>query len=335
MAYTPPLFNAADLTFVGTYTPPEFNAADLYFTSDAGITLYQTWTDSTYVYAAKSNGLDIYDITSESVYAYINYTGGFTTVWANDDRVFIGTADDGVKYIEKACISGSISVPISLDGCLHDFNIYPGTITDTNVRYIHGSGATVMVLTVSGIDIMKYDFQGYHSYTIVTDGTKCFLTSQNKGYYIIDSGDSWSLNRIDSSLHDWTTPDYSYITGSGIFPGSVSLSDVFVTEGTSTDSISNVLFTATSSGIYVIDEEFNYYNNYDTLFTNESINFTAAWADPTTSLNSGKFYVASSDSFYVVDASTSGIYDYYTQTHVGRANESLEAEDIIDINVGE
>lgn len=222
----------------------------------------QIWTDALYVYASTTSGMEIYDITSESKYAYINYTGGFNTVWGNDDLVFVGTSNDGVKYINKTCISGSVGAPYNLDSCLVNFSFYPGTITSNNVRYIHGSDKTVMVLTESGINVKKYDAQSVHSYTTMSGGIKCFLTSQNKGYYIVNTNGEYSINRIDSALHDWLLPDVSYITGSGIFTEGIILNDMFVTELTSSGGLSNTIFCATSSGAYVIDEQTLYYDIY-------------------------------------------------------------------------
>lgn len=65
-----------------------------------------------------------------------------------------------------------------------------------------------------------------------------------------------------------------------------------------------------------------------------SNNFTSIWADVGANYNSGRFYVASNNTFNVVDASVPKIYDYYTQTYGGRFQETLESNDIVDINVG-
>lgn len=64
----------------------------------------------------------------------------------------------------------------------------------------------------------------------------------------------------------------------------------------------------------------------------DSNNFVAIWADDTAGYDSGKFYVATQGSFCVVDGSVPSIYDCYTETMVGRAQESLDSNDIVDIN---
>lgn len=62
-------------------------------------------------------------------------------------------------------------------------------------------------------------------------------------------------------------------------------------------------------------------------------NFVAIWADPDASLNSGKMYVGSTGYFNTVKLDDQTIYDWYSETRAGRANESLERSDIIDSNV--
>ncbi len=82
-------------------------------------------------------------------------------------------------------------------------------------------------------------------------------------------------------------------------------------------------------------------DSYDFDFTSESFvynvlagtsnNFTAIWADPTTSLSTGKMYIASPAAFSVVDSTV--LVDYYTTTHSGAGEEVLQREDIKDINI--
>jgi hypothetical protein len=225
--------------------------------------VYQIWTDSDYVYAATSSGLDIYDLASEDKYAYITYEG-FNTVWGNDDRVFVGTSTSGVKYINKTCISGSIVSPYDLYFCLNDLSdlTYYHELTSDNIRYIHGSDDILCVVTNSGVDVVKLDPQSYRSYSLVSDVRKCFMTS-DKFYYTI-SGTEWSLNRVDSCLWDWTSPDRVYTTGDGIFGAGIKLNDVYITENTTSDGNNNTIFCSTSSGVYIINEQTKAYTIYYT-----------------------------------------------------------------------
>ena len=63
-------------------------------------------------------------------------------------------------------------------------------------------------------------------------------------------------------------------------------------------------------------------------------NFTSIWADLVASYSGGKFYAASADAFNIVNVSNNSRYDYYTETHGGRAQEVLDSDDITDLNVG-
>ncbi len=92
-------------------------------------------------------------------------------------------------------------------------------------------------------------------------------------------------------------------------------------------------FDFTESGYIPISYDFDFYTpiaSY-TILAGTSNNFTAIWADPTTSLTTGKIYIASSSAFSIVDSTV--LVDYYTTTHSGGANEALNQDDIVDINI--
>lgn len=219
-------------------------------------TLNQIWTDSTYVYTATTEEFSVTDIAEESVVAYIRDYGEFTTVWANDTAVFVGTTS-GIKYLYKTCISGTIISPEDISLCLMDY-VSPYGVTDEEIRYLHGNNDFLMCCTVSGVDVYKLEPNGYRSSAYVEGVQKCFMTSTGKFYYTL-SGINWSINRVDRPQIDWVTPDEVYTTGSGIFDEGLVINDIFVTEQND-----NVIFTATSSGVYVIDEATLNYNKYYT-----------------------------------------------------------------------
>jgi len=60
-------------------------------------------------------------------------------------------------------------------------------------------------------------------------------------------------------------------------------------------------------------------------------NFTAIWADADAGLYTGKIYIASLAAFSIVNDTV--LIDYYTTTHKGAVNETLEQNDIKDINI--
>ena len=222
-------------------------------------TLYHIYTDSAYVYAATSDGLDIYDITSEQKYAYITSQCVVNTVWGNSDKVFIGTTTSGINYFYKTCISGSVDDPYDISECLNPLSdlTYYSTLTSDTIRYLHGYDDTLLVITDSGVDVIKLDPQSFRSYTTMS-GRKGFMTSVNKFYYTTTD----SINRMNNDTYDWSIPDITYATGSGIFEAGITINDIFVTEGTSQDGIEDTLFVATSSGVYVIDEGIGEYIIY-------------------------------------------------------------------------
>lgn len=65
-----------------------------------------------------------------------------------------------------------------------------------------------------------------------------------------------------------------------------------------------------------------------------SVNFTSIWAEPTADISTGRFQVASRGtgaalSIIIIDDKT--LYDYYTTTVSGRAQEALESDKIVDL----
>ena len=170
-----------------------------------------------------------------------------------------------MKYIKKTCVSGSIVTPYDITTCLNDFNdLTPySTLTSDYVRYLHGYESTVLVITDTGVDVVKINPQSYRSYTNTSMARKGFMTAAGKFYYTV-SDVEWSLDRVDSTQTDWTDTDYSWITGSGILASGVELNDIFITESTSQTGAANTLFVSTSSGVYIIDEETESYNVYYT-----------------------------------------------------------------------
>jgi hypothetical protein len=263
MSYTPPSSDNANLIFCNSYTPPLGDVADLILGYVSSF-LHQICNDENYVYAATTLGLDIYDIETEEKYAYITYDNGFNTVWANDNRVFLGTTNSGVKYFNKTCISGSVINPYDLSVYFSDLSglTYYSSLTSNYIKYIHGNGDKLLVITNSGIDVVKLDPQSYRSYTTITSGVKGFMTSTGKFYYTVSGTNEWSIHQLNTCLVDWSLPDSVYRTGGGIFAEGITLNDIFITENTASDGTSNTLFVATSSGVYVIDEFDDSYDVY-------------------------------------------------------------------------
>lgn len=70
------------------------------------------------------------------------------------------------------------------------------------------------------------------------------------------------------------------------------------------------------------------------LLAGTSTEFVAIWADPDASQTNGRFQAASTGTgaaLSVIDIAASTLYDFYTTTVSGRANEALESDNIIDL----
>jgi len=121
------------------------------------------------------------------------------------------------------------------------------------------------------------------------------------------------------------------------------------TRGGHSPSNNNLIFPAVG-GVSGLPEDFNFTEggysptSYDfnfgeasqivfNLFGGTSNNFVAIWADPTASLTNGKMYASSQSAFSVVSMDDDSLYDFYTTTHKGRGNETLESDTVIDLNV--
>lgn len=240
-----PTITGSTFNFTGEYFPPSWSGTHTYNFGAGFPNVNQIWADNDYVFAACPNGLNIIDIASELQYSFITYSGGFTTVWANEDKVFLGTSTSGIKYINKTCISGSIDMPFALT-CLTDYAIAP-RLRSNEIRYIYGYDDLIVCCTASGVQSLG--IYGYESETLTPDAWKCFMTSSTAIYYTT-SGTYWAVNKVDSAQCDWLHPHTTYSAdGFSPVPSGVRINDLFITN--------NTIFLATSNGICVIDEAAN------------------------------------------------------------------------------
>ena len=231
---------------------------DFNFGEDA-LRLYQIYSDDDYIYTATSVGLRIFDADTDDYVSYIDYEGGFTTVAGNDDFVFLGTTGSGIKYVRKTCVNGDPDVPIILLTCLEDYLYFPN-LTSNDIRNLHVNGDFLSAITTGGIDVIKMGPQGYRSSTTFSGlarAEKCFITSNGELYYTISGVGGHRLDIMGTTLCDWSEVNYKYLDFNN-----QELNDIFITEGTSLDGVSNTIFVATTSGVYVIDDGTKQINIY-------------------------------------------------------------------------
>lgn len=227
------------------------------------VLLRQIFNDSNYVYAVTTSGLDLIEIESENKAAYISNEGGFSTVWANEESVYLGTDSEGIKYLEKDTISGSISFPIDLKSNLKDYDFQYNS-SSSEIVFLHGYEDILSVVTSNGIDILKNGLGGFKSSTTVSGITKCFVTSKRELYYIVQDSEYDGVHKINTVFCDWVNPDVSYLSGASFLPANQDINDIHITVNTSETGEDNTLFVATSSGIFVWDEGTDGFDAYYT-----------------------------------------------------------------------
>jgi hypothetical protein len=214
------------------------------------------WRDVDYAYAATTSGLSIFDLSTTNKVASIFNESGFTTIWGNDSTIYLGTSDAGLKYLDKSVIS-----PGGLEEYLLDYDYYYNA-SSSNIKYLHGSGDMLAVVTDISIDVIRNGANSFKSTTSGTNFLKCFLTSKKELYYTEQSEDSAGVGKINCALCDWDAPDVYYGAGTSFLPEGHVANDIFVTESTAGDGIANTLFVASSYGAYVIDESTSEFEAY-------------------------------------------------------------------------
>ena len=334
MTYTPQNGNVVLLNFVELY-PSQQDGGNVRINFGGASEQYQICSDGILTYTASSEGLILYNNTSEMKLCTkpVGEDYSVKSVWCNSTKLYIGA--DGGLY--EAVLSELHA------GCGATIYACSFSPLSNSVKYLHGKGEELLVVTTSGIDYFNNTTNPNIRSSSTSSGiVKCFLTT-NKAYYIKQTaGPIYSINRVDNLLCSWTTPTTSYTTGSGILQADIQINSLFITEGTASAG-GNTVFCTTTSGVYVIDEDSLAYDIYYTnnLSTNRHIlyltsnNFNAIWCDSKASLNAGRFYITRPGDITIVN-NTSGqpfIEDYYSLTSEGEAKSTLTSENISNFTV--
>jgi len=226
----------------------EENTFDAIVDVKAPYKLFQVFTKNEYVYAAVQKGIEIFDLnTSASLYIREVPNTHITTIWGNDTTLFFGGIG-GLFCIDYVNLHADYA-----NATINDSFSLKSQI----VRYIHGKDNAVLVTTSSGVEYFNWSNNPViKSNTCIENAEKCFLTSDSAYYFTNTtlSGEAyWTLNKKQNLITDWIQPTKTFNTGD-TFTLSTALTDLYITERT-TISGNNTIFCATTSGIYVIDED--------------------------------------------------------------------------------
>lgn len=216
----------------------------------------QVWSDSDYVYSVTSSGLEVFDTNSQLLGAVAYNIDGYSTVWANNNYIYLGSANAGLKRIYKPSISMNVVSPTNINSNLQNYFSYPD-LRSNNIKYIHGNYNKLIICSTSGIDIVRTDslYITHHTMPSGEVPLGCFVTETNNFYYTTVSGTTYYLHKLYGNNSDWINSDYFYTTTSGVLNGVASINDIYITDNTSVSGVNfNTLFLATDLGVYIIDE---------------------------------------------------------------------------------
>ncbi len=157
------------------------------------------WAVSDYIYHTTDSGVDVYNSDASVLNYRIDLPEAATSVWANNDYVYMGTLTSGVY---RSTISGTAS-PYIMDSY----------VTSNNIIYLHGAGDYLCLTSSSGVD--RYDLStasgttisgASRIYTYQNNTRKCYQTvsgtlyyAENHPFYDVDE----SQEGINGRLRDW------------------------------------------------------------------------------------------------------------------------------------
>jgi hypothetical protein len=191
------------------------------------------WSIDNLTFKSTVSGVNVYDKLTEALSGTISHNAGVTSVWANNDYLYIGTTNSGVIWTPMSSISGSVYDNLSI------YKVYPDVCND-NVNYLHGDVNYICVATISGVNIFDLTTNSgvYTNSSIVAD--KCHQMSDRTSYYIYD-------DKLRTVYNDDST--YLYGSGDGIIPTILGMNDLYVVSGDK-----NIIYLATTSGVVVVEE---------------------------------------------------------------------------------
>ena len=144
-----------------------------------------------YVYKPLRNSIDVYEVTTSNLVGHTNIGFELSSIWVNDDFVYIGTTSSGI-----------LRAPLTVSGSLvfSSYKAYPN-ITSNYVTYIHGNGDYICSATTSGVDRYKVS-DNSREYFELADVEKCYQTTAGDYYYYAYPG--YNINDLDGKIFDWS-----------------------------------------------------------------------------------------------------------------------------------
>ena len=191
------------------------------------------WTTNNYIFESTVSGVNVYDL-STMLLGTVGVEFPVSSLWADNDYLYIGTTVSGVMRTPISSISGAVFNDLSY------YKMEP-YITDNQVNYVHGAGNYLLVTTVAGIDQFDLTTNNRLCTTILSGVNKCFQTTASGFYYTVSG-------TLERTYDDGST--FSYSPGAGIIPQDVSINDIHVNEFNN-----NIIFLATTNGVVVIEED--------------------------------------------------------------------------------
>jgi len=139
------------------------------------------WVTDEYVFNCTVSGIAVYD-SGATWLGHIEVPERASSVWSDNDFLYIGTTSSGILKHSLTSISGSVFNDVSV------YKQYPD-ITSNGVNYIHGAGGYICATTVSGVDQIHITSDTRIHTTISgmslsTTVGKCFQMSTGGLYYI-------------------------------------------------------------------------------------------------------------------------------------------------------
>jgi len=212
-------------------------------------------------FVATISGLDIIDNTTLENIGYVSFSsGGFTSAYHKTDRcngvLLLGTTFSGVQKL----ITNPVTMTGNLSASLQDAYLAPVGISSNDVQLIAGNNnGDLAIATASGLDFYRANSSAKVSTYWPGGMTAVFVTEAGAVYYspVLSGGLYAKYEPVSSG---WTEPDYKLVAeGGSSLPSGVGFipSNRINEIEMNTFSGTNHVFLATTSGLFVYEEDRN------------------------------------------------------------------------------